>query len=299
MTTGGPDTSDVYEEEVQDGKYKFRGEWRPLETRHEKIGVKVGDKIDWKDVTIESTVHGPIVAHKNGKSYSVAIPYADEVRLMDESWGMVTAHNLAEMKKALAMLQLMAQNIMVGTVDGDIYYVRNGRVPVRPKGCDPSKPMPGASGACEWQGLHPFRGPGADHQSAAGIHAELQRLAVRHDEGFAAGAGRVRGASVSLQRTAHAAASARRHGAGPAGCRARCDRGTSYRHRVFAAGVARGAVAGAHPQGGARRASSHRMLAGMEPPQRRGFAGALAFYLFQDDARNGAARARVDPPADL
>jgi acyl-homoserine lactone acylase PvdQ len=156
MTTGGPDTSDVYEEEVQDGKYKFRDAWRPLEIRREKIGVKAGDKIDWKEVTIESTAHGPIVAHKDGKSYSVAIPYADEVRLMDESWEMVTAHNLAEMKKALAMLQFMAQNIMVGTVDGDIYYVRNGRVPVRPKGCDPSKPMPGASGACEWQGIHPF-----------------------------------------------------------------------------------------------------------------------------------------------
>ena len=156
MTTGGPDTSDVYEEEVKDGKYKFRDEWRPLETRREKIGVKVGDKIDWKDIKIDSTVHGPIVAHKNGKSYSVAIPYADEVRLMDESWDVVTAHNLTEMKKALAMLQFMAQNIMVGTVDGDIYYVRNGRVPVRPKGCDPSQPMPGATGACEWQGVHPF-----------------------------------------------------------------------------------------------------------------------------------------------
>jgi acyl-homoserine-lactone acylase len=156
MTTGGPDTSDVYEEEVKDGKYEFRGEWRPLETRREKIGVKVGGKIDWKEVTIESTLHGPIVAHKNGKAYSVAIPYANEVRLMDESWQMVTAHNLTEMKKALAMLQLMAQNIMVGTVDGDIYYVRNGRVPVRPAACDPSKPMPGATGACEWQGLHPF-----------------------------------------------------------------------------------------------------------------------------------------------
>ena len=92
-------------------------------------------------------LHGPIVAHKNGKSYSVAIPYADEVRLMDESWGMVTAHNLAEMKKALAMLQFMAQNIMVGTVDGDIYYVRNGRVPVRPKGCDPSQ----ADARREWR----------------------------------------------------------------------------------------------------------------------------------------------------
>jgi acyl-homoserine lactone acylase PvdQ len=75
---------------------------------------------------------------------------------MDTAWKMATAHNLAEARKALAGLQYMAQNIMIGTVDGDIYYVRNGRVPVRPKGCDSSKPLPGATGACEWQGIHPF-----------------------------------------------------------------------------------------------------------------------------------------------
>ncbi len=156
MTTGGPDTSDVYEEEVADGKYKFKNEWRPLAVRHEKIGVKVGDKVEWREVTIESTHHGPIVAHKNGKAYAMAIPYADEFRLMEETWAMQHATNLTEMKRALALRQYMAQNIMVGTVDGDIYYVRNGRVPIRPKGCDPSKPMPGSTGECEWQGIHPF-----------------------------------------------------------------------------------------------------------------------------------------------
>ncbi len=155
MTTGGPDTSDVYEEEIKDGKVHFGDEWRPVRSWTEKIGVKVGDKIDWKPVTFEFTHHGPIVAHKNGKAYAMAIPYAEEFRLFEQSWGMATAHNLAEMKKALAMRQYMAQNIMVGTVDGDIYYVRNGRVPVRPGGCDPSKPMPGAGG-CEWQGIHAF-----------------------------------------------------------------------------------------------------------------------------------------------
>lgn len=156
MTTGGPDTSDAYEEEIQDGKYKFKDEWRPLEIRTEHILVKAGNEIKSQDVRIESTHHGPIVAHKNGKAYSIAIPYANEYRLMETGWKMATAHNLAEAKKALADLQYMAQNIMIGTVDGDIYYVRNGRVPIRPKGCDSSKPMPGASGACEWQGIHPF-----------------------------------------------------------------------------------------------------------------------------------------------
>jgi acyl-homoserine-lactone acylase len=155
MTTGGPDTSDVYEEEVRDGKYRFHGEWRPVQSWTEKVGVKTGDKIDWKPVTIDFTHHGPIVAHKNGKAYAMALPYSSEFRLIEQALAMITARNLVEMKKALAMRQYMAQNIMVGTVDGDIYYLRNGRVPVRPAGCDPSKPMPG-TGECEWQGIHPI-----------------------------------------------------------------------------------------------------------------------------------------------
>jgi acyl-homoserine-lactone acylase len=48
----------------------------------------------------------------------------------------------------------MSQNIMVGTVQGDIYYLRNGRVPIRAKGVDPSKPIPGNTSATEWQGIH-------------------------------------------------------------------------------------------------------------------------------------------------
>jgi len=96
------------------------------------------------------------VAHKDGKAYSVAISYANEYKLLESGWQIATAKNLADARRALAGLEFMGQNIMVGTVDGDIYYVRNGRVPVRPKGCDPSRPMPGATGECEWQGIHPF-----------------------------------------------------------------------------------------------------------------------------------------------
>jgi acyl-homoserine-lactone acylase len=156
MTTGGPDTSDIYEEEVQNGKYRFRDEWRPVTVRTERIGVKQGSEVRWQDFRIESTHHGPIVAHKNGKAYAAAISYADEFGLLETTWQIATAHNLTQAKAALANLQFMAQNIMIGTVDGDIYYVRNGRVPVRPAACDPSRPMPGAAGNCEWQGIHPF-----------------------------------------------------------------------------------------------------------------------------------------------
>src|SRR5262249_12490344 len=48
------------------------------------------------------------------------------------------------------------QNIMVGTVGGDIYYLRNGRTPIRPAGVDPRRPIPGNTSATEWQGIHPM-----------------------------------------------------------------------------------------------------------------------------------------------
>jgi acyl-homoserine lactone acylase PvdQ len=161
MTTGGPDTSDVYEEEINPSnprQYKYDGQWREVSVHREKIKVLLADgSFNEKEIEIESSHHGPIVARKDGKAYAMAIPYVNEVGLTDQIYEMYQARNLNEMKKALAKLQLMQQNVMVGTVQGDIYYVRNGRVPIRAKGpnvVDPTKPVPGATSATEWQGIH-------------------------------------------------------------------------------------------------------------------------------------------------
>jgi hypothetical protein len=58
--------------------------------------------------------------------------------------------------KALSGLQLMEQNVMVATVDGDIFYVRTGRVPKRAPGFDYKKPLAGNTSKTEWLGIHPF-----------------------------------------------------------------------------------------------------------------------------------------------
>lgn len=159
MTTGGPDTSDIFAEELNPAnphQYRYDGQWRDLKVRKVKIGVKNGDKVDWKEPEIEYSQHGPIVAHKNGKAYAMAIPYFEEVGLTDQTYDTLIARNLTEMKRALAHLQLMAQNVMVATVQGDIYYLRNGRVPIRAPGTDPSRPIPGSYSTNEWRGIHPF-----------------------------------------------------------------------------------------------------------------------------------------------
>ncbi|MCI0465134.1 MAG: penicillin acylase family protein [Gemmataceae bacterium] len=157
MTTGGPDAADVYEEEVNPAnqrQYRYDGAWRDMTTRRESIRVKEGAKVVEKVFEIDSTHHGPVVARRKGKAYAMKLPYMDEYRLPEQAYRMATARNLDEMKKALALFQLMEQNVMVATVDGEIYYVRNGRVPIRPKGYNWRLPVPGNTSASEWLGIH-------------------------------------------------------------------------------------------------------------------------------------------------
>jgi acyl-homoserine-lactone acylase len=159
MTTGGPDTSDVYVEELNPEnprQYKYDGQWRDMTVQKELIRVKEGDQVKDHAIEIDYTHHGPVVARRKDKAYAMKLAYMDEFRLLEQSYAMATARNLAEMKNALSMLELMEQNIMVATVEGDIYYVRNGRVPVRPAGYNWNRPVVGNTAASEWQGIHPF-----------------------------------------------------------------------------------------------------------------------------------------------
>src|SRR2546427_10722037 len=112
MTTGGPDTSDIFEEELNPDnprQYRYDGKWLDIKVRKETIAVKDGEKIVNREVEIEYTQHGPIVAHSAGKAYAMAIPYAEEVGLTDQTYQAMTAHNLDEMKRALSHLPLISQ----------------------------------------------------------------------------------------------------------------------------------------------------------------------------------------------
>jgi acyl-homoserine lactone acylase PvdQ len=93
------------------------------------------------NVSIAMTPGGPLTTE------GTRTPYQNEFRMLEQTWAMIAAKDLAEMKKALAMRQYGARNIMIGTAGGDIYYLRNGRVPIRPQGC---------TGECEWTGIHPL-----------------------------------------------------------------------------------------------------------------------------------------------
>lgn len=159
MTTGAGDTADVFEEKLNPDnplQYEVDGDWWDLKVRKTVVRVKKEDgTIDEMEVEIHESHRGPIVARKDGKAYAFAIPYMEDIGLCQQSYEMMTAKNVDEMTKALSHVSLMGQNIMVGTVDGDIYYVRTGKVPIRPEGVDPLKPIPGHISKNDWLGIYP------------------------------------------------------------------------------------------------------------------------------------------------
>lgn len=159
MTTGGPDTADVYVETVNPEnakQYKVDDDWREMTTLTDTIRVKTDDGINEQDVSIDYTHHGPVVARKDGQAYTMALAYFDELGLMDELYNVFTSKNLEEAKEALSTRQLMPQNIMIGTVDGDMFYVRTGRVPIRNHEHPTDHPIPGDVSHNDWAGIHPF-----------------------------------------------------------------------------------------------------------------------------------------------
>ncbi len=157
-TTGGPDCGDVFAEEINPQnplQYRYDNQWREIAVDTIRISVKTDSGMKVISRAIERTHHGPIYERDGNVAYALAIPYWEQVGLVQQMYEMNLAQNLDDFKRALEMRQFMPQNIMVADQDGNIYYQRTGRVPIRDLRFDWNKPVPGNTSESEWQGIHP------------------------------------------------------------------------------------------------------------------------------------------------
>ncbi len=157
-TTGGPDCGDIFEIETDPEnplRYRYDDEWRTMTVDSFKIRYKDGD--GYKEIVkrLERSHHGPIVRRVGNKAYAMALPYENEVLLVETMLQICLSRSVDDFAKALASQQFLPQNMMAADVHGNIYYQRTGRVPVRPDGYDYSYPVPGNTSKTEWRGLHP------------------------------------------------------------------------------------------------------------------------------------------------
>lgn len=155
MTTGGPDTADVYELTLNSEnqmQYMYDGEWREITKREVTLDVKGVGK---QSLSILECHYGPVVAIRNEKGYAVKTSYADAVEGNEAWYELNFGKDYQGAVAALATLQVFPQNVMVADTSGNIYYQRTGRVPRRPEGFDWSRPVNGSTSDSEWLGFHP------------------------------------------------------------------------------------------------------------------------------------------------
>lgn len=155
-TTGGPSTTDIYVLDIDPEnalRYRYDDGWKDITAEEVVIKVKGAEPVTR---TIEYSHYGPILLREGNKAYAVACPYLDQVDFVTSMYLQTKARNLKEFREAMALNQWMYQNIMYGDVDGNIYYLRTGRVPIRPEGYDFMRPVPGNTSATEWLGIHPM-----------------------------------------------------------------------------------------------------------------------------------------------
>jgi acyl-homoserine-lactone acylase len=129
------DGFDLYNLELVEGGYRFGDEVLELQTRTVEIGVRQGDgSVMVEALTVQESVHGPVLAQADGRALAVRLAGLDRPHLMTQLLAMLRADGLDEFKDALAQQHLPITNSVYGNADGEIYYVFNGLSPVRPHG---------------------------------------------------------------------------------------------------------------------------------------------------------------------
>jgi len=158
-TTGGPDTSDVFEVKLDLSdklmpKYELNGEWKTASPRIMIVKVKGQDPVTQATATTEL---GPIVEldEEAGIGYVGASPYFGPSKLYEQTYRMLTAQNSGEFHDAIAMNEFMEQNLMYADREGNIGYLRAGKTPVRAAGFDWNAPVP-ATAETIWTDIHPI-----------------------------------------------------------------------------------------------------------------------------------------------
>ncbi len=155
MTTGGPDTADIYELKLDSSnppRYLYDGSWRELQPRQVTLQVAgVGSQ----NLTLLDSHLGPVVALQDGRAWVHRMAYAQEIGALDAWFMLAFGHDYRAAAAAMETLAFFPQNVMVADTSGNIYYQRTGKVPVRPPGYDFSRPVDGSTSATDWQGFHP------------------------------------------------------------------------------------------------------------------------------------------------
>ena len=159
MTTNEVDAFDLYEERLDPAnarRYFYDDEKKRMSSRRVKIKVRGEVGIQEVERELLYTDHGPVYKTIDNWAYAAHSSMEDLVDVTGQLLAMNRALSLDEFRQALSRLELPVFNVMYGDVTGEIFYVYNGRCPMRSDEFDWRTAVPGWTSKTEWQGTLTF-----------------------------------------------------------------------------------------------------------------------------------------------
>jgi acyl-homoserine-lactone acylase len=157
-TVNAPDKLDVYQLEMNPKnklQYKFDGKWETLEVKTAPLKVKVAGVIAPLSKKAYWSKYGPTIITPRGV-FSIRMPAQMDIRGLEQWYAFNKAKNFTEFKSALNMLAIPGYNIVYADRYDTIFYISNGRIPVRDKSYNWKTTVPGNTSKTLWTELHPL-----------------------------------------------------------------------------------------------------------------------------------------------
>ena len=158
-TVNYPDKADVYALQMHPKKkdvYLVDGKPYTLEKFKAKLTVKfLGINIPIKKKFYKS-IYGPTLKNKTGV-YAVRTPSTTNITAIEQWWKMNKATNFSEFYEALEMKALPGYNIGYADRNDTIFYISNGKIPIRAKGYDWTDVVPGNTKETLWDSYYDIK----------------------------------------------------------------------------------------------------------------------------------------------
>lgn len=160
-TFNGLDLVDTYKLKMHPKKkyyYEYDGKWEKLDVRTAWLKVKIkGFVVSVPKKTYWSKYGATFQSGKNKKEfYSVRFTANQDIRAAQQWYYMDKAKDFNQFKTALKDIGIVRFNIVYADRDDNIFYISNGRIPVRPKGYNWGGIVPGNTSKTLWTETYPL-----------------------------------------------------------------------------------------------------------------------------------------------
>ncbi len=155
-TVNRPDLIDVYRLTTDGDRYRYDGQWRPLERRRVWLPVKLwGPFVLPVPRTIERAVQGPVVRNDNG-AFAINYGGKDRMGMVESYYRLTRARSFDEWRAVLARQAIPATNFLYADAAGNIAYFYNAAFPNRRPGFDYRGVLPGDTSRAYVPGTVPW-----------------------------------------------------------------------------------------------------------------------------------------------